>query len=126
MYAYRTKARANSHWLAIYTHTITCILLVSGLIHTCNTSGERFSHVPVSDFSGYIVNNKHICAFVCFGIWSHSRIFLSFRDINITGEGLQILTYTRYRWPLGSEGSVWCNTYYDTGKPFIMVISEDP
>ena len=29
-------------------------------------------------------------------------------------------------WPFSSEGSLVCNTYCDTGHPFIMVISEDP
>ena len=46
------------------------------------------------------------CLFV-WGFMSHSRIFHSYRDVTITGEGLQMLTY-------------------DTGHPFIMVISEDP
>ena len=43
----------------------------------------------------------------------------------ITGEGLQILTYTRHSWSLSSEGSFACHTECDTGHPFIMVISED-
>ena len=37
-------------------------------------------------------------------------------DVNITGEGLQILTYTQ---PLGSKGSLRTHTYRDTGHPFI-------
>ena len=35
---------------------------------------------------------------------SYSRIFHSFGDVTITGEGLQIFTYTRHSWPLSSEG----------------------
>ena len=62
--------------------------------------------------------------FVC-GLSSHSRIFHSYGDVTITGEGLQILTYARHLWPLSSEGSLACHTYCDTGHPFIMVISED-
>ena len=57
---------------------------------------------------------------------SHSRIFHSFGDVTITGEGLQILIYARHSWPLSSESSLTCNTYCDTGQPLIMVISEDP
>ena len=45
--------------------------------------------------------------FVCFwGLSSHSRIFHSYDDVTITGEGLQILTYARHSWPLSSEGSL--------------------
>ena len=67
--------------------------------------------------------------FVCLIVWnfsSHSRIFHSYKDVTIAGEGLQILTYARHSWPLSSEGSFACPAYCDTGHPFIMVISEDP
>ena len=57
---------------------------------------------------------------------SHSRIFHSFGDITIAGEGLQILTYARHLWPLNNEGSFACHTYCDMGHPFITGISEDP
>ena len=33
------------------------------------------------------------------------RIFHSYGDVSIAGEGLQILTYARHSWPLSSEGS---------------------
>ena len=52
--------------------------------------------------------------------------FLSYGDITIADERLQILTYARHLEPLSSEGSIACNTYCDTGHPFIMIISEDP
>ena len=65
------------------------------------------------------------CLCVCLGFTSYSRIFHSHGDITFTGEGLQILTYTRHSWPVSSEGSLACHTHYDTGHPFIMVISED-
>ena len=65
--------------------------------------------------------------FFCFkGLSSHSRIFLSYGDVTITGEGLQIWTYTRHSWPLSTEGSLACQTYCDTGHPFKIVIFEDP
>ena len=38
----------------------------------------------------------------------------------------EILTYLRHSWPLSSEGSLTCHTHWDTGLPFIMVISEHP
>ena len=41
----------------------------------------------------------------------------------MAGEGLQILTYVRYSWPLSSDVSLTCHTYCDTRHPFIMVIS---
>ena len=65
--------------------------------------------------------------FCLFGFFSsHSRIFNSYGDVTIAGEGLQILTCARHSWQLSSEGSLACHTYCDTGHPFIMVISEDP
>ena len=73
--------------------------------------------------------NRFVCLFVCLFVWSlssHSRIFHSYGDVTIAGEGLQILIYARNLWPLSSEGSLTCHTCCDTGLPFIMVISEDP
>ena len=49
-----------------------------------------------------------LCLFV-WGFTSHSRIFHSYGDVTITGEGF-----------------LACHTYCDTGYPFIIVISEDP
>ena len=53
--------------------------------------------------------------FVILFIWgfSHSRIFHSYRDVIITGEELQILTYARYSCLLSNEGSFACHTYSD-------------
>ena len=66
------------------------------------------------------------CLFVCLFVWglsSHSRIFHSYRDVTITSEELQMLTYARPSWPLTSEGSLKCRTYHDMGHPFRMVNS---
>ena len=60
------------------------------------------------------------------GFSSHWRIFHSYGDIAIAGEGLQTLTYARHSWTLSSEGSLACHTYFDKGHLFKMVISEDP
>ena len=60
------------------------------------------------------------------GFTPHSRFFLSFGNVTIASEGLQILTYALHLWHLSSEGSLVCHTYCDSGHPFIMVFSEDP
>ena len=60
--------------------------------------------------------------FVCLGFSSLSRMFHSYGDIAIADERLQILTYARRSWPLSSGGSSLCNA----GRPFKLVISEDP
>ena len=68
------------------------------------------------------------CLFICLFVWCfspHSRIFHSYWDVTIAGEGLQILTYARHSWPLSSEGSLTSHTYCDRGNPFKMVISEE-
>ena len=64
--------------------------------------------------------------FVCLEVSVPLENFQSYRDYNITGEWLKILTYVWHLWPLSSDGSLACNTCYGTDHPFIMVISEDP
>ena len=46
---------------------------------------------------------------VCLFVWylSSLRIFHSYGDVTIAGEGLQIWTYVRHSWPLSSEGNVF-------------------
>ena len=69
------------------------------------------------------------CCFCCCfcGVYRTSlKMFHSYDDVTIAGEGLQILNYARHSWTLSSEGSLMCHTYCDTGLPFIMVISVDP
>ena len=60
----------------------------------------------------------NVCLFV-YCLSSRSRIFHSYGDVTITGERLQILTYTRRLRPLSSEGSLACHTCCDTGHPFL-------
>ena len=55
--------------------------------------------------------------FVCLCVWGlsfHSGFFHSYWDVTIIDEGLQIVTYARYSWPLSSEDSLACNTYCDS------------
>ena len=72
------------------------------------------------------MQEREIFVFVYLEFIAHWRIFHSYGDVTIAGEGLQILTYARHPWPLSSEGSLMCHNHCDTGLPFIMVISEDP
>ena len=87
---------------------------------------EKVTFLPPQKISTLI---DFVCVFVrlfvC-GLSSHSRIFHSFGDVTITDERLQILTNARQLWPLSSECSLACHTYYDTGHPFMMVISDNP
>ena len=43
-----------------------------------------------------------------------NHVTAGYRDVTITDEGLQILTYTRYSWPMSIEGSLACHNYFDT------------
>ena len=60
-----------------------------------------------------------VCLFVCLVFFVPFQNF-SHRDVTITGQGLQILTYARHLWSLNSEGSLACHTYCDMGHPFKM------
>ena len=55
--------------------------------------------------------------FVC-GLSSQLRVFHSYKDVTITGERLQILSYARHLCPFKSEGSKACHIYCNTGHPF--------
>ena len=46
-----------------------------------------------------VTKNKYLFVW---GLSSHLRIFHSYRDVTITGEGLQILTYAQHPWPLNT------------------------
>ena len=50
-----------------------------------------------TDIHNYL--HVFVCVFVC-GFSSILRILYSYRDVTITGNGLQILTYTQNSWPL--------------------------
>ena len=65
---------------------------------------------------------KKVWSYNCLFVWgfsSHSRIFHWYRDATITGEGLQILTYTWHSWQLSNEGYVphllWHGTSFYNG-----------
>ena len=84
---------------------------------------------PISDplpFFAYTSFTGWLHPWLVWDFSSHSRIFHSFGNVTIAGEGLQTVTYARQLWPLSSQGSLTCNTYCDTSQPFIVVMSEDP
>ena len=77
-------------------------------IHERYVNSKRVSNLQRSS----PIALKGLILFVCLFVWnlsSHSRIFHSYGDVTITGEGLQILTYARQSWPLSSESSWACN-----------------
>ena len=114
---YLDSSIKNTIWLffAFEWHCM-CFLLVSNSLESVNKSLFVFKILRI---------RQMFCLFA-WVLSSHSRIFHPYGDVTITGERLQILTYARHSWPLSSEGSLACHTYYDTERPFIMVISEDP
>ena len=67
--------------------------------------------------------SKSVCT--ASGGWVFESLFHSYGDVTMTDEALQILTYARHLLPLSGEGFLACNTYCDTGRLSIMVISED-
>ena len=71
-------------------------------------------------FHSLPVNGFKFCLFVC-GFTSHSRIFHSYGDSTVTGEWLQILTYssTWHSWPMSNDGFLACYTC-DMGHPFVI------
>ena len=58
------------------------------------------------------------------GLSSHSRIFHSYGRHHNRWRAANF-DICRQSWPLTSDGSLACNTYCDTGHPFIMVNCED-
>ena len=75
------------------------------------------SEKQIYDTLGFVSKSsrkEYYLDFVCFlFVWdltSHSRIFHSYGDVTITGEGLQILTYARHSWSLSSKRSLACHT----------------
>ena len=85
-----------------------------------NTHYFILSNQYFTKIFGTMERNYKLCVvwmFVC-GFSSHSRIFHSYGDVTISGEGLQFLIYARHSWPLSSEGSLSCHTYCARGHPF--------
>ena len=77
------------------------------------------------------INYRCLFVFVClYGGFSPSReYFTQLETSPLTMRGNKFWPiYTRNSWPLiiSSDGSFTCQTYCDTGQPFIGVVSEDP
>ena len=100
MLGHRSRSDCFKHWI------IVCLPLYNE--HTWIS----LVHLYSKDHLTFVFN------VVCLGFFlSHLRIFYSFGDVTIAGEGLQILSYARHSWPLIREGSLVCHTYCDTGHP---------
>ena len=119
--------------MKIPTQKPWCIFLM--VIIGCNDTSDKspggggMSFPPLSlyylEIMRYppISHNLMICLFV-WGFSSHSRIFHSYGDFTITGEGLQILTCARHSWPLSSEGYLACNTcHYSCHYLFLRTVA---
>ena len=116
----------SNYW---YSLDLTIIAKIRSIVEFDNpgTAEEHLTLVWVLAATIRIKRNKIFCVFVLFvcGFSSHSRIFLSYGEVTIADDGLQILTCAWHSWPLSTEGSLACHTYCDTGYPFIMAISEE-
>ena len=69
----------------------------------------------------WIIPSKIVfCVFVCLFVF----FFVPLENFSLIWrcEGLQILTYSRHKWQLSSEGSFACHIYCDTGHPFIIPV----
>ena len=51
---------------------------------------------------------------VCLMSFVSFEIVLNYGEVSIADEVLQIKTYARHSLPLSSEGSLACQTYFDT------------
>ena len=72
-----------------------------------NFQGSMVCHLAINVIDYAKTLTRNVCLFGVFS--SLSRIFHSFGDVIISGEGLQILTYARQLWPLSSESSLASN-----------------
>ena len=89
-----------------------------GITKTTKTTCQQYDRTHHQGMKRSVGNDENL--FVCLvGFFSsHSRMFYSYVNVNNTGEGLQILTYTRYSEPLSSEGSLACHANCDTLHSF--------
>ena len=80
--------------------------------------------VTIFDFFSIRSQYFFVCLCVCLGFIIPLENFSRIWKITITGEVLQTLTNARHSWPLRSQDFLTCRYYFDTGQPFIMVISD--
>ena len=68
------------------------------------------------------VDNKGFCLFVClFVFWPTREFFTQMETSPLPVKGCK----SWQSWSFSTRGSLACPTYYNTGHPFVMVISED-
>ena len=120
------KRRLSSH--AVDTKGLYQLFYWARWVHVClfdvfRPNRKLFTQWETSPLPLKGCRYLPICLFV-FGFSFHSIFLISFGEVTIAGEGLQILTYARRLWSLSSEGHLAWNPYSDTGYPFIMVMSD--
>ena len=103
--------------LLTYSSYLKCI----SRTHISRTIWNTSPLVSKSEMGNIFITYWDIYVYVCLEFYVHARIFHSYGNVTITGEGLQILIYARHIRLLSSEGSLACHTY--CGHPFIIVIS---
>ena len=113
-WSYRDYCVVNSSQHRIGRHDVKHMSVVC--LHRTRSSGtltnEEMLHTRMLNKCLHYKKQKFNLWFrllVCFGFSSHSRISNWYTDVTITVEWLQILTYTRYSWPVTSEGSIACH-----------------
>ena len=95
-----------------------CVFWLQHIFYPPHFGKKSFELVLSIAFSGL-----HLFCLFVLSFSSHSRIFHSFGDVTIAGDGRQIVTYARHLWPFRRKCSLACHTYCDSKHG---VISEDP
>ena len=91
--------------LVFKVHTISFMKIIPDMLK----KNAKVQHTSFKD--------RYHLMFVCLFLWGFSsdfKIFYWYGDVTITDEGLQILTYTGHSWPLSSEVSLACHTYFNS------------
>ena len=109
----------------------SCDLLLLAFIHVSFSQELQSQSLLNLICITFTVTETYFIDFMTLGprdllFWFSSHSLHTFGDITITDEGFQILTYVRHSRTLSNKGSLACQTYCDSGYPFIMVIPEDP
>lgn len=96
--------------------TLSPLILVSSLLEIDVTAGHFLpNNYLYLSFEIYYQKMRCVCLFLCLEFLVPLKIVHSFGNITIVCEGVQILTFARLLWRLGSDGSVVCQVYCDTG-----------
>lgn len=96
--------------------TLCPVILVRSLLEIDVTTGHFLPNIYLYlSFEKYYQKMRCVCLFLCLEFLVPLKNVHSFGNITIVCEGVQILTFARLLWRLGSDGSVACQVYCDTG-----------